>query len=77
MAAGILATGCTEAEAKTRAGLIDVGSYAVFLDLTTDPGTVHWYERTLGVACPYRKYQQAILRQILAARSRSHALTTA
>jgi aminopeptidase N len=40
VAAGILATGCTEAEAKTRAGLIDVGSYAVFLDLATDPGTV-------------------------------------
>jgi len=40
VAATILATGCTEAEAKTRAGLIDVGSYAVFLDLATDPGTV-------------------------------------
>jgi aminopeptidase N len=40
VAAGTLATGCTEAEAKARAGLIDVGSYAVFLDLATDPGTV-------------------------------------
>jgi aminopeptidase N len=40
VAAGSLATGCTEAEAKARAGLIDVGSYAVFLDLATDPGTV-------------------------------------
>jgi aminopeptidase N len=40
VAAAILVTGCTEAEAKTRAGLIDVGSYSVFLDLATDPGTV-------------------------------------
>jgi aminopeptidase N len=38
--AGSVVTGCTEAEAKARAGLIDVGSYAVFLDLATDPGTV-------------------------------------
>ncbi len=27
----------TETEARTRAGLLDVGSYAVFLDLTTEP----------------------------------------
>jgi aminopeptidase N len=35
----ILATGCTEAEAKARAALIDVESYTVFLDLAADPGT--------------------------------------
>ncbi len=39
-AAGILATGCTEAEARARAALVDVESYAVFLDLAADPGTV-------------------------------------
>jgi aminopeptidase N len=39
-AAGILQTGCTEAEAKARAALLDVESYAVFLDLTADPGTI-------------------------------------
>ena len=27
----------TETEARTRAGLLDVGSYDVFLDLTTEP----------------------------------------
>jgi hypothetical protein len=40
VAAGVLATGCMEAEAKARADLIDVGSYSVFLDLATDRGTV-------------------------------------
>jgi aminopeptidase N len=33
-------SGCTEAEAEARAALLDVESYAVFLDLATDPGTV-------------------------------------
>jgi len=39
-AAEILATGCTEAEAKARAALLDVETYAVSLDLATDPGMV-------------------------------------
>ena len=39
-AAGILQTGCTEAEAKARAALLDVESYAVALDLATDPGRI-------------------------------------
>jgi hypothetical protein len=39
-AAGILQTGCTEAEAKARAALLDVESYLVFLDLTADPATI-------------------------------------
>ncbi len=39
-AAAILATGCTEAEARARARLLDVESYTVFLDLAADPGTV-------------------------------------
>jgi hypothetical protein len=39
-AAGILQTEYTEAEAKAWAALPDVESYAVFLDLTADPGTI-------------------------------------
>jgi aminopeptidase N len=38
--AGILETGCTEAEARARAALLDVESYAVFLDLAADPGAI-------------------------------------
>ena len=37
-AAGILQTEYTEAEAKAWAALLE--SYAVFLDLTADPGTI-------------------------------------
>jgi aminopeptidase N len=32
--------GCTEAESKERTALLDVGCYAVFLDLAADPGRV-------------------------------------
>jgi aminopeptidase N len=39
-AAQILATGCTEAEAKARAALLVVETYAVSLDLATDPGVI-------------------------------------
>jgi aminopeptidase N len=39
-AAAILQTGCTEAEARARAALLDVESYAVFLDLAADPGVL-------------------------------------
>jgi hypothetical protein len=39
-AAGILQTEYTEAEAKAWAALLDVESYAVFLDPTADPGTI-------------------------------------
>ena len=35
-----MAAGCTEAEAAARAALVDVESYAVFLDLAADPDTV-------------------------------------
>lgn len=35
-----MAAGCTEAEAAARAVLVDVESYAVFLDLAADPDTV-------------------------------------
>lgn len=38
MAAAIL--GCTQQEARARAALLDVESYAVFLDLAADPGAV-------------------------------------
>jgi len=39
-AAQILATGCTEAEATARAALLEVETYAVSLDLATDPGMI-------------------------------------
>lgn len=35
-----MAAGCTEAEAAARAALVDVESYAVFLDLAADPDSV-------------------------------------
>ena len=40
MAAAILGTGCTQAEAETRAALLDVESYEVFLDLADEGGPV-------------------------------------
>ncbi|HTZ22562.1 MAG TPA: aminopeptidase N [Streptosporangiaceae bacterium] len=39
-AAQMLATGCTEAEAKARAALLEVETYTVSLDLATDPGVI-------------------------------------
>jgi hypothetical protein len=41
VAAADVLGGCTEAEAQERAALLDVGSYAVFLDLAADPGRVN------------------------------------
>ena len=40
MAAASVLGGCTEAEARERAALLDVESYAVFLDLAADPERV-------------------------------------
>jgi aminopeptidase N len=68
-----VALGCTEAEARARAALLDVESYDLFLDLAADPDAVRsrteirFRCRQPGAAT----FADAVLRQVLAARARA------